>query len=112
MLGLIPGLGDLISPLFAIAILWHARALSIPRVVQLRMMFNVAIDALIGVVPVVGDLFDFAWKANNRNMALLERHAREERPATAGDWTFVLVMTLLLVTIAAIPFVIGGWLLL
>ena len=104
-------MGDLISPLFAIVILWQARALSIPRVVQLRMMFNVAIDALIGAVPLAGDLFDFAWKANNRNVTLLERHANTPRPATAGDWAFVLVMTLLLVAVAAAPFLIAGWLL-
>jgi len=110
ILGLVPGLGDLVSPLFAIGILWQARDLAIPRVVQLRMIFNVAIDAVVGVVPVVGDLFDFTWKANNRNLALLERHAQEERTASSGDWLFVVAMVLLLVTIAALPFVIAGWL--
>ena len=70
-----PGLGDLVSPLFTIGILWQARDLGIPRVVQLRMIFNVAIDSLVGAVPVLGDLFDFAWKSNNMNLALLERHA-------------------------------------
>jgi hypothetical protein len=111
ILGLIPGLGDLVSPLFAIAILWQARALSVPRVVQLRMLFNVAIDALLGAVPLIGDLFDFAWKANNRNMALLERHATARHRATAGDWSFVTVMTLLIMVIAAVPLVIAGLLL-
>ena len=52
ILGLVPGLGDLVSPLFTIGILWQARELGIPRVVQLRMIFNVAIDTLVGVVPV------------------------------------------------------------
>ena len=89
ILGLVPGLGDLVSPLFTIGILWQARELGLPRVVQLRMIFNVAIDSLLGAVPVVGDLFDFAWKANNMNLALLERHAQEERTASAGDWLFV-----------------------
>ena len=56
------------------------------------MIFNVAIDTLVGLVPVVGDLFDFAWKANDMNMALLERHAYEERPARRGDWLFVVVL--------------------
>ena len=60
-----------------------------PRVVQLRMIFNVAIDSLVGVVPLVGDLFDFAWKANNMNMALLERHAEEEHPASRATGLFV-----------------------
>jgi hypothetical protein len=110
ILGLIPVLGDLVSPLFTIAILWQARDLRIPRVVQLRMIFNVAIDAVVGVVPFIGDLFDFAWKANLRNLALLERHAAGARRASPGDWLFVVLLTLLVVTIAVVPFVIAGWL--
>jgi hypothetical protein len=110
ILGLMPGLGDLVSPLFTIGILWQARELAIPRVVLLRMIFNVAIDSLLGVVPVVGDLFDFAWKANNKNMALLEQHAQEERPASAGDWLFVGGLVALLVLVAVAPFVILAWL--
>ena len=110
ILGLVPGLGDLVSPLFAIGILWQARDLAIPRVVQLRMIANVAIDALLGAVPVLGDLFDVAWKANNRNLTLLERHAHEEHAASSGDWLFVMAMVLVLMAIAAMPFVIAGWL--
>jgi Domain of unknown function (DUF4112) len=110
ILGLVPGLGDLVSPLFTIGILWQARELALPRIVQLRMIFNVAIDSLVGAVPVLGDLFDFAWKANTMNLALLERHAQEERPASAGDWSFVILMVALVVLVAVIPFVIVGWL--
>jgi hypothetical protein len=110
ILGLVPGLGDLVSPLFTIGILWQARTLSVPRIVQLRMIFNVAIDAVLGVVPVVGDLFDFAWKANNKNLALLERHAQEEHPASPGDWIFVSAMMLLVLLIGAMPFILMGWL--
>jgi hypothetical protein len=110
IVGLIPGLGDLVSPLFTIGILWQARELGIPKVVQLRMIFNVAIDTVVGLMPVLGDLFDFAWKANDMNMTLLERHAPEEHSATPGDWLFVVTMVLLLVVIAALPFVVLGWL--
>ena len=110
ILGLVPGLGDLVSPLFTIGILWQARELALPRIVQLRMIFNVAIDSLVGAVPVLGDLFDFAWKANTMNLALLERHAQEERPASAGDWLFVVLMVGLVVLVAVVPFVIVGWL--
>jgi hypothetical protein len=111
ILGLVPGLGDLVSPLFTIGVIWQARDLGIPRVVQLRMVINVAIDALFGLVPVAGDLFDVAWKSNLRNVALLDRYAREEHRASRGDWAFVLTMILLLVLIAAAPFVLAGWLL-
>ena len=110
ILGLFPGLGDLVSPLFTIGILWQARELAIPRVVLLRMIFNVAIDSLIGAVPLLGDFFDFAWKANTMNMALLERHATEERPASSGDWVFVGLMMVLLLVLAIAPFVILAWL--
>lgn len=109
IVGLIPGIGDLVSPLFTIAILWQARDLDLPRVVQLRMIFNVAIDALLGAVPLIGDLFDFAWKANLRNLALLERHATEERRASTGDWLFVSMLTVAVIAIAAVPFLIAGW---
>jgi hypothetical protein len=110
ILGLIPGLGDLVSPLFAIGLLWQARELGVPKVVQLRMIVNVALDTLLGLVPVVGDLFDFAWKANNMNLALLERHAYEEHRASAGDWLFVAMAIAVLVALAVLPFFILGWL--
>ena len=110
LLGLVPGLGDLASPLFAIALLWQSRDLGIPRVVQLRMIFNVAIDALVGLLPVAGDLFDFAWKANDRNLVLLERHAYEQRRPSASDWLFVIASIALLLVIAAVPFLLAGWL--
>ena len=108
--GLLPGIGDLVSPLFTIGILWQSRDLTLPRVVQLRMLLNVLIDTVLGTVPVAGDLFDVAWKANDRNYALLERHALEERPPSRGDWLFVLAMIGLLLAIAALPFLVIGWL--
>lgn len=109
ILGLLPGIGDFVSPLFTIGILWQALDLGIPRVVQLRMIVNVAIDALLGAVPLVGDLFDFVWKANDMNMALLEHHAAYEHRASPGDWLFVAVSTLVIIAIAAVPFVIAAW---
>src|SRR5262245_40832067 len=75
IVGLIPGVGDLISPLYTIALLWHGRALGLPRVVQIRMLLNVGLDAAFGTLPFVGDVFDFAWKANGKNLQLLEQHA-------------------------------------
>ena len=109
ILGLVPGLGDLVSPLFALGMLWQARELGVPRVIQLRMIFNVAIDTLTGFVPLIGDLFDFAWKANNRNLALLERHAYEEHKPSTGDWGFVALCVALIVVIAAVPLLLIGW---
>jgi hypothetical protein len=110
VLGLIPGIGDLVSPLFAIAILWQARDLGIPRVAQLRMLMNVGIDAVLGAVPLIGDLFDFVWKANDKNMALLEQYAEREHRASAADWLFVTAAILVVLAMAAIPFLLAGWL--
>lgn len=111
ILGLVPGIGDLVSPLFTIGILWQGRDLGISRVVQVRMLGNVLLDALIGAVPLAGDLFDFAWKANEKNFRLLELHAEEERAPSTGDWLFVVLLTGLVLLTAAIPFVITGFLL-
>ena len=109
IVGLVPAIGDLISPIFTIALLWQSHDLNLPRIVQLRMLFNVAIDTVVGMVPVAGDLFDFAWKANDMNMELLERHVYEERRAGAGDWLFVVGLTLILLIVATLPFVVLTW---
>jgi hypothetical protein len=110
ILGLLPGLGDLVSPVFTIAVILQARELGVPRVVLGRMVLNVALDAVIGVVPFVGDLFDVGWRANDRNLALLDQHAYEERPAAAGDWMVVGVAVLLLVLLAVLPALLLTWL--
>ncbi len=110
IIGLVPMVGDLASPLFAIALVWQAYDLGVPKIVQLRMIFNAAIDAVIGAVPFVGDLFDFGWKSNEWNLALLESHAYEVRSAGAADWAFVMAMIALLLVIAVLPFVLAGML--
>ena len=110
IIGVIPVLGDLVSPLFTFAIVWQAWKHGVPRIVVLRMIVNVGIDVLVGAVPLLGDLFDFAWKANSMNLALLEGHATGERTASAGDWFFVGGVLLMLVTIAILPFLLLAWL--
>ena len=110
ILGLIPGLGDLVAPLFTLGLILQARDIGVPGVVLFRMIANVAIDTIVGLVPLAGDLFDFAWKSNIRNLALLEQHVYEEHPASAGDWTFVIMSIALLLIIAAVPFLVLGWL--
>jgi hypothetical protein len=111
ILGLVPGLGDIVSPLFTLGIIWQARDLGVPRVVLLRMIINAAIDTLVGLVPILGDLFDFAWKSNNMNLALLDEHVYEERGPSARDWSFVIISSALVLVIAAVPFLLLGWML-
>ena len=111
ILGLIPGIGDLTTPLFAALLLLHGVRLRIPRVVQVRMVINALIDLLIGFIPVAGDLFDFGWKANVRNLALLERHAHPQSKASRGDWIFVLSIIGVLLAVTVIPLAVAAWLL-
>ena len=111
ILGILPGLGDLVAPLFTIGVLLQARALGVPKVVQARMMINAGLDAVLGAVPIVGDLFDFAWKANAKNMALLELHAREQRAGAPGDYGFVALMIAIVAALALLPLLLLGWVL-
>ena len=111
ILGLVPGLGDLTTPFFAALLLLHAVRLRIPRVVQLRMLMNAVIDLAIGAVPLIGDFFDFGWKANVRNLALLERYAHPGARASRGDWVFVLAVIGLLAATAVVPLLFTAWLL-
>jgi hypothetical protein len=110
LLGLVPGIGDLASPVLALIILWHAFAVRVPKIVLVRMVLNAGIDAAIGAIPLVGDLFDFAWKANDANLALLEKHAVGGHPTT-GDWLFVGLCAAAVVLCAAAPIVVFVWLL-
>jgi hypothetical protein len=111
ILGLIPGLGDLTTPFFSALLLLHAVRLRIPRVVQLRMLLNAAIDLAIGFIPLAGDFVDFARKANVRNLALLEQHAHPGTKASRADWAFVLVVLGLLAAVAVVPLLFITWLL-
>jgi hypothetical protein len=72
LLGLIPGLGDIAGALFAMWSVLLARKLGAPRIIQVQMLTNIALDMVGGAVPIVGDLFDMAFKAHARNRQLLD----------------------------------------
>ena len=110
ILGLIPGLGDVASPIFSLFFIWHGVRLGVPKVVLARMVLNVIIDTAVGVIPVVGDLFDFGWKANAWNLELLERHATVGHPPTSGDYVFVSLCGLVVLILVALPILLLGWL--
>jgi hypothetical protein len=90
VLGLIPGLGDVAGAVLAGYLVLLAQRMGAPRSVVLRMLGNVAVDTLGGTVPLIGDLFDVAFKSNTRNLALLERAI--ERPATTTRTSRLLVL--------------------
>jgi hypothetical protein len=111
IVGLIPWAGDVLTALLGVAILVSAHRMRVPGIVQVRMLLNLAIDLLIGLVPFAGDIADVFWKANTKNMTLLERHAASPMPATAGDWWFVTGVTALIFSMAALPLLLLYWLL-
>lgn len=92
LLGLIPGAGDAAGAVLSGWILLEAFRMGASRPTLLRMAGNVAIDAAVGTIPVVGDIFDFAWKANLRNVALLERHLTAPGRAKRADRWFILLV--------------------
>ena len=90
VVGLIPGLGDLASPVFAGLLILEGARLRVPRIILMRMAVNALVDAVIGAIPLVGIAGDVFFRANTRNLALLERHAVPGgRPATKADYGFV-----------------------
>ncbi len=109
IIGLVPWAGDVLTALLSCAIVIEAHHQRVPRIVQLRMVLNVAVDLLVGAVPILGDAADAFWKSNSKNMALLERHAGKRRPASVGDWFFVAGLIAALLAVALVPLVVLYW---
>jgi hypothetical protein len=115
LVGLIPGVGDFATTAVSFYILAAGVRYRVPKVTLLRMASNVAVDYLLGAVPVVGDLFDVAWKSNQMNVELLRRRASvtpdEARSGRASDWLFLGVILLALVLMLIGSLVVSLWLL-
>lgn len=84
LIGLIPILGETIGLLISLTILFEASKIGVPRSLKIKMLRNIALDWLIGLVPIAGDIADVAFKANVRNMKLLVTHIDEERKRRAN----------------------------
>jgi hypothetical protein len=80
LIRLVPGIGDVVATAMSLYVVNEARALGAPRVLIARMLANVALDGLVGAIPILGDAFDVAFRANRRNMALLLDHLNGARP--------------------------------
>jgi Domain of unknown function (DUF4112) len=98
LIGLIPGLGDLVGGAASAYIILEAARAGAPASVLLRMTMNVGMDTLVGALPIVGDVFDFAWKSNARNVRLLARHV--EAPGQTRRSSIALVVLLLAILAA------------
>lgn len=108
LIGLLPGVGDAIGALLSSYLLAEAARLNVPRSVILQMGLNVLIDTLVGMVPILGDFFDMAWKANQRNIRLLERYSDNPSAVTTSSRLIVLGVALvagvLVILIAVLGF--------
>lgn len=114
ILGLIPGVGDTLGAVLSSYIILEAARLGLPKRIILRMVGNVAVESLVGAVPIVGDIFDIAWKANIKNFALLRAHATvgspRERSSRQVMRLFVLAIILILIGLVALSIMIFSFL--
>jgi len=93
ILGLIPGIGDVIANVAGSTILIIAAQSRLPKIVLLQMGLNVAMNAMLGAIPVLGDIFSIWFRSNLRNAQLLERYVNTEgRASTLGNWIFVIAV--------------------
>jgi len=102
ILGLIPGLGDILGVLLSSYIVREAARIGASRSVLIHMAFNVAVEGVVGLVPFIGDLFDAVWKANQRNLALLDAHLQHPHRAARSSRTFVTLLIVVLVAFIAL----------
>jgi Domain of unknown function (DUF4112) len=105
---LLPELGDALTGVMSLTLLHVAHRERVPKVVMARMLVNIAVDAILGAIPGLGDLFDFAFRANQRNLALIERHRGDpSRAVTWGDRVVVFGFGLVALALVALPIVLA-----
>jgi hypothetical protein len=106
---LVPGLGDVLAGLLSLVIPIAAWIRGVPYVTLTRMAVNIGIGVLVGSIPVLGDAFDIAWKANRRNYRLLRLHLGQPRRNTWRDWAYLAVLIAGLAAVFALPIVLMVW---
>ena len=104
LIGLVPGVGDIVGGILSLYIIAQSARLGAPRSLLLRMGWNVAVDTLVGEVPILGDLFDIGYKPNLRNLALLEGYLRRPSEIRRSSTRLVVLLAigLVLLTVGAI----------
>jgi uncharacterized membrane protein len=111
LIGLVPGLGDIVGAVIAMFAMNVARNLNAPPVVQMHLLSNIALDALVGIVPILGDLFDFAFKAQTRNLALLDAWVASPARTARRSRRGLLLMPIAIITVFATLTALGVWML-
>jgi len=109
IIGLVPGLGDILAGLASCIIVIAAWARGVPMVTLLRMLANLAIEVIVGAIPFLGDAFGIVWKANRRNYRLLTLHITEPRRHTWRDWLVLAFMAACLALMLIAPLAVLWW---
>ena len=108
IIGLIPGFGDIAGSIASSYIIVESARLGASTATLLRMAMNVLVESLVGLVPFLGDLFDIVWKANEKNMALMEKQLAADPPASSPETrlkaTVFIILVLMLAGVAAIAY--------
>ena len=107
LIGLVPGIGDRIGVLVSSYMRSAAARLGVPRSVLLKMAFNIAVEAIVGILPVMGDLFDMGWKANQRNVKLLGDYLDQPRKPVVANRLFVTTLIGMLVGLVTLVGILG-----
>ena len=97
LMGFVPVIGDFVTTLMSLYIISQAAALGCSTSTLIRMVINVAIESILDMIPLLGNFFDIFWKANNRNMVLLEYHLLNPGQARASSRIFLVVMSLTMI---------------
>ena len=111
IVGFIPGIGDILGGLASTIIIVAAWVRGIPNITIARMVLNVVIETAVGSIPVFGNFFDIAWRANRRNYKLLEGSIADPRRHTATSWLIFGCVAAVLLAIMLIPTLVLAWLL-
>ena len=106
LIGLIPGLGDMLGGIISFLIIFAAWQRGLPKVTLARMVVNEVIDTFGGAIPIIGDAFDVYWKSNRMNYNLILRHRNApEKSHSWKDWLFLVALFGSCMVVAALPFV-------
>ena len=111
LIGLVPNIGDTLTSFASFYILLAGVRYGVPKITLLRMAFNIGLDYFVGSIPVIGDAFDFVWKANKQNMELIRTRAAGKGKGKKSDYIFVIALIVLLIALLIGSIVASGLLL-
>jgi hypothetical protein len=109
IMGVVPGIGDILGGIASCIIIIAAWMRGVPYVTVTRMVANVVIEVVVGSIPILGDAFDIAWRANRRNYALLTGSLYEPRKYTIQSWIFLIVLSMALIALMLLPMLLLAW---